>query len=136
MSRVTGALVLVMLAVAAADVVITEICYDPSGDDGFSNQGCTEWIEILNTGPGNVDLTGWTFEDRNGSFGTLIAGNDDLMLAPGEYAVLIPIDSASNHVGSPANYLAAWNIPAPPAAEIVIIDGWASEQLRNDERSH
>ena len=46
---------LVLSGPARADVLISEVYYDHVGsDDGF------EWIELVNTGPNAVDLTGYT----------------------------------------------------------------------------
>lgn len=43
---------------AHAAVFINEILADPAGDDTGA-----EWIEIYNSGPGSVDMTGWAIDD-------------------------------------------------------------------------
>ena len=54
---------------AAADVTINELMADPASDwspsDGNEEYGSLEdeWIEIFNTGPGPVDITGWRLRD-------------------------------------------------------------------------
>ena len=84
---------------AAGDIVFTEIAYDLKGaDDG------REWVEIYNVSAGEIDITGWKFNDgdnhllnvppKNGGRGAMI-------IPPGGYAVLAD-DAAvflNNHPG-------------------------------------
>src|SRR3989338_9589138 len=71
---------------AAGDIVFAEIAYDLKGaDDG------REWVEIYNASAGDVDITGWKFNDganhllnippKNGGRGAMI-------INPGGYAGL------------------------------------------------
>jgi hypothetical protein len=73
-------------SVVFGDVRINEIMYDlPSSDDG------REWVELYNSGPDAVDLTGWKFFDganhvlntppKNGGTGSLI-------IEPNSYVIL------------------------------------------------
>ena len=53
--------VLISVSIANANVVISEIMYDP-------NQGSDtdlEWIEIYNDGSVSVDLSSWTIDGSN-----------------------------------------------------------------------
>src|SRR5580704_16125556 len=73
--------------VAHAQIVITEIMYDPSGSDVGA-----EWIEIYNASNSPIDLTKWKVNDgtnhvlnpppKNGGHGSLLLGaNAYLILA-------------------------------------------------------
>ena len=80
---------------AHAQVVISEILYDPAGAD----QG-NEWVELYNAGAAPVDLTKWTFSDgaTSKTTGNLVhhafsaspasGAIGGMMLAPQSYAVL------------------------------------------------
>ena len=63
------------------NVIITEIMYDPAGAEQS-----TEWIEIVNRGTSDVDLSGWKIDDEDKQNWGAIA--DGSILAPGEIAVL------------------------------------------------
>jgi hypothetical protein len=80
------ALVLCAPAISSAQVVISEIMYDPPGTDAKH-----EWVELFNAGDSAVDLSKWKISDgtthlfnappKNGSRGSLTIG-------PGEYLVI------------------------------------------------
>jgi uncharacterized repeat protein (TIGR02543 family) len=59
-----------------ASIVIHEIQYNPANSSG-------EWVELVNTGSGPIDLAGWRFGDDSGEF-TI----PDITLPLGGYAVL------------------------------------------------
>ena len=71
---------------ASAQVIISEIMYNPAGSDtgtGFNK----EWLELYNTGPAAVDLTGWRIGDAQDNqwasafpFGTSIAAGGTLVV--------------------------------------------------------
>ena len=66
---------LAALSAANANVVISEIMYNP-------NQGSDtdiEWVEIYNTGASAVDLSSWKLDGSN---------FDDIIISPGEYIVV------------------------------------------------
>ena len=73
---------------AGATLTMTEIMFNPTGTDTHR-----EWIEVYNTGPGEVNITGWKLFEENTSH-TLTAvesqpsPNNDSILMPGEYAVI------------------------------------------------
>jgi micrococcal nuclease len=48
---------------AGVALVIEHIEYDAPGDDAANLNG--EWVEIVNTGDGEVDLTGWVLRDES-----------------------------------------------------------------------
>lgn len=66
------------------EVVISEICYNPPallpGEEDSRNQ----WLEIANRGTGELDLSGWFFEDGIG-----YEFPPGTVLAPGEHACLV-----------------------------------------------
>ena len=75
------------------DIVINEVLFDPpSGDagdangDGIRSPRGDEFIELVNTGLGTVDLSGWTLSQRdNVTVFTFPAG---ISINPGEYVVV------------------------------------------------
>jgi hypothetical protein len=53
---------------ARAEIVISEIMYDPSGTDNDTTvtpEVHREWVELYNTGASAVDLTGWQLGDSH-----------------------------------------------------------------------
>jgi hypothetical protein len=48
-----------------AQVVINEIMYNPSTDQGADTG--YEWVELYNAGAGSVDLGGWRLWDYSGN---------------------------------------------------------------------
>ncbi|MGB7159202.1 MAG: lamin tail domain-containing protein [Tepidisphaeraceae bacterium] len=84
-------------------VVFSEIMYNPAGADGTNP--VSEWIEIVNTGPAAVDVSGWQIDDEDGSnWAPFPAGTT---LAPGQVAVII--DGA---FASEATFRTEWTVPA------------------------
>ena len=77
----TLSLLLCTAAAAMADVVINEIFYNPSSDQGPDED--YEFIELYNSGAATVDLSGWVFDS---GIEHVFAGGTTL--ASGEYLVL------------------------------------------------
>ena len=73
-----------MSAPCGAEIVITEVMYDTTGVETSPHFG--EWIEVFNTGPDDVDLTGWSIEKDNTIDGV---GADLITLVQGS-AILCP----------------------------------------------
>lgn len=72
---------------SSAQIVISEIMYNPQGTDRVAGEFSKEWVEIYNTGTSAVDLSGWTLEDLEDNsvssafpVGTMLAGNSALVL--------------------------------------------------------
>ena len=70
----------------AADVIISEIMYNPDGADSLR-----EWVEIYNNGATPVDVGGWTLEDLQDSqvatpipLGTILDPGQALVLVADE----------------------------------------------------
>lgn len=80
-----AALVASAATLAPAEVLITEIMYDPASSEAAPVK--TEWVEIYNTGDQAVDLTGWYLEDEDARTDALPT---DVLIGPGEAIVLIP----------------------------------------------
>lgn len=68
-------LFLALVSTARANVVISEIMYNPSQGSDTD----LEWVEIYNTGSSPVDLTAWKLDGSN---------FDDITINPGEYVVI------------------------------------------------
>ncbi|KAA0001553.1 MAG: PEGA domain-containing protein [Thermoplasmata archaeon] len=66
------------VTVGTAPVILTEIMYDPAGDDAGN-----EWIELYNMGDETVNLSGWRIEDDDGNIFAMLSG----VIAPYEYRV-------------------------------------------------
>ncbi|TWT98070.1 hypothetical protein Pla108_22260 [Botrimarina colliarenosi] len=75
-------------AVAPAEVVFSEIMYNPDGSDDTVG-ALKEWVELYNAGLDEVDLSGWRIEDVQDAQAAapLPAG---VRLAPGEAIILTP----------------------------------------------
>lgn len=82
-----------LAACAHAEVVISEIMYNPDGNDV-----AREWVELFNLGASPVDLSGWRIEDtQDGQVSEPISGQ---VLGPGEALVV---------TGDTALFDAQWN---------------------------
>jgi|GEM_PF-921705 len=69
--------------VVQAEVSINEIMYAPTNGSNY------EWVEIYNSGPEAVDLTGWRFFHGETTSGPLTLRNGSSMsLGVGEYAII------------------------------------------------
>lgn len=104
---------LAVLAIApifcAADIIVNEIMYNLEGSD--TNR---KWLEIKNTGPADVDITGWKFADL-ASDGTISKHNlyippdhggvGTMVLSAGSFAILA--DNAETFLGEHPNFFGA-----------------------------
>jgi predicted extracellular nuclease len=57
--------------------------------------GAGEFVEIVNTGPGPVDTTGWSFDDVSAVAGAFPFGSAIGVLAVGEAAIVSELDAAT-----------------------------------------
>jgi hypothetical protein len=103
-----------------ATVIITEIMYNPAGEDVpfFSSVPyetiAQEWVEIYNAGSETVDVTGWKLRDEDsnaGNWGTLSG-----TLAPSQVGVITTSHAAA--------FKASW--PSAHDAVIFTVPGWGS----------
>lgn len=69
----------VIVRVGRGTVLISEILYDPAGDEG-------EWIELCNVSGVTVDLNGWSVADASGR--ATVFGPGSTALDPGGYLVV------------------------------------------------
>lgn len=147
-------LVLMMGAIpAGAEVLINEIMADPASDwdgDGAYSYRDDEWVEVVNTGPETVDLTGYWLRDGTGDeahlnlFGMLAAG--DVAVFTGSQAVAyqaergLPVEGLSlNNVGDTVDLLAS--IPGTVGPELDLVDSviyldHEAEDDRSSGRDH
>lgn len=69
--------------ISHAQVVISEIMYDPTGsDDG------REWVEIQNVGASDIDVLGWKFNESNTDHG-LVLKQGGTIIPAGGFAVIV-----------------------------------------------
>lgn len=80
-----GALLLLSRA-ASAEVIISEIMYDPASKED-SRGVVVEWVELYNAGDKPVSVEGWYLEDEDGKTNPL---PKDATLKPGQAVVLVP----------------------------------------------
>ena len=94
-------------------VVISEIMYNPNSSEAGP---LSEWIEVVNVGPGSVDMSGWLFDDEDSSDWGAIPGGT--ILTEGQVAVFFDSDFTTA-----ADFRADWNVPA---SALVIGLQWGS----------
>lgn len=93
--RLAGLMVVCQLLIAAplrAEVIISEIMYNPDSSEGRPQDrlpNLVEWVELYNTGPKVVDLSGWYLQDEDGITAPL---PNRTSIKPGQAIVLIPGD--------------------------------------------
>ena len=121
-----------------ADVIISEVMYNPQGSDEGK-----EWVELYNTGTNAVDLGRWTLQDiqDNDVSGQIVPGT---IIQPGGTLVLTPNANAfdtSWGVGLPRYQLGGFpslsNSPAPNNETIAIVDrlGNIRDQVNYDDEN-
>ncbi len=71
------------IPVATAQVVLTEIMFDAAGNENYD-----EFIEIVNLGPWNVDLSGWLTSDESAD-DTIISIGEGTLLQVGQYGIIL-----------------------------------------------
>ena len=96
-TAVAVAVLLALVPAARGAVVLNEVMADPArdwsptdGDDVYDSLD-DEWVEIYNTGPGAVNVTGWRLTDASGDWrfgfqGTLPAGSHIVVYGNESYA--------------------------------------------------
>ncbi|MEX0332487.1 MAG: lamin tail domain-containing protein [Puniceicoccaceae bacterium] len=96
----------------SGDILITEIMYNPRIAAGGDLPN--EYVEIYNSGPVAVDLTGWKLSDEDSNAGDwgLISG----VLGPGQVGVITEF--------SEADFKSSWSTATD--AVIFTVSGWAS----------
>ncbi len=96
---------LILSTSATPDIVINEVLFDPENDpasagdangDGTRSASQDEFIEILNTTGGDIDISGWTLSDDDGDDFTFPSGS---VLGAGQAAVLFGGGSPAGNVG-------------------------------------
>ena len=111
-----------------ADLVITEIMYNPSAV--VDTKG--EWVELYNPGPGNVDIRGLTLSDASDSH--LIASATPLTIKQGEYVVLARNGSVSQNGGvTPLHVYGKLTLNNPGETLTLSHDGTLIDQVKYGE---
>ena len=106
---------------AAADIVLTEIMFDPAGSEYHD-----EYVELYNTSDAEpVDLAGWTLSDSSDTDG-IIGRDQGTVLEPGQFALILDFSYFEN---------STFYDPLPPDALILTIDdgsfgkgGWSNSK--------
>jgi predicted extracellular nuclease len=107
---VMAGLLVVLVRAASGGMVISEWMY--SGTNG-------EFIEFTNTGPGAIDMTGWSFDDDSQAPGT-VALSAFGVVAAGKSVILTDVAAA--------DLATAWGLSG-----VSIIGGNAANLGRNDQ---
>ena len=92
---------------AQPQFIITEIMYNPSGTEPAS-----EWVEILNVGPGVELIDGFFLQDEDGATGGVAATSN--FVSPGEAVILCP------SLVTEADFQAAWGT----SIRVFPLTGW------------
>ncbi len=102
-----------------AQVVVTEIMYDPRSSEADPNR--TEWLEIYNAGKEAVDLSGWRLKDEDGETLPIAEGE---RLEPQAVAILITSAQEATH------FQAAWG----KETHVIRLGNWNTslKNLSND----
>ncbi len=104
-------LILLTTLTANAQIVITEIMFDPS-----DSERSDEFVEIFNTGNISVDLTGWQVGDGVSYDIIQPVNNADLQIHPQQYAVILDPNYFSDSSST-------YNSLIPEDALVLTIDG-------------
>lgn len=75
---------LLLTTTAMAAITLSEIMFDPLGNENYE-----EFVEIYNTGPDSVDLTGWQISDQNATDALQAVENSPMTLAPQAFAIIL-----------------------------------------------
>lgn len=78
-----SAFLLIPLPTGFAQVVLTEVMFDPAGSEYYD-----EFVELLNVGADTVDLSGWVIGDQDEQDALVDAGFG-LKLLPGQYGLVL-----------------------------------------------
>ena len=62
-----------------ADIVINEVCYDNSALADETGDTSSDWIELYNRGPGNINVNGYGLGDKNGPNDTYVESSGVLL---------------------------------------------------------
>ncbi len=134
MTLMTRAILLLLTVVflngtLSAGLLITEVMFNPSGRSEIN----TEWVELYNSGPESVDLSGWIFDDVSTISFTLPEGT---RLGAYSAAVLV------NH-DAPEDFRKAWkvsdDVPVLYGGEFRLLNSsdhlrlWSHESVLIDE---
>jgi hypothetical protein len=104
------------------EVIITEIMYDPAGEEQR-----TEWVELVNRGTSTVDLGGWRLDDEDKQdWGAIPAGT---LLEPGQIAVVY---NSFFGLNTDALVRTQWSVPL--SAKVVGVLWSAEDDLSNKGR--
>lgn len=106
----------------AADIIISEIMYNPASREGSTTGDqagpcMTEWVELYNVSQAEVDLSGWKLADEDGSTGPIAEAT---VIAPGQAIVLIPQECGIE------NFRAAWG----DGFQVIPVSGWGIGGLK------
>ena len=109
MKRLLFLIALMLAPCVSADLIITEIMYNPKSPEGrfpdrnnpedLGEPTRTEWVEVHNTSEEPVEMAGYHLADEDGQTVGLPEGT---VIKPGQTVVLIPSDC------SPREFTEAW----------------------------
>ena len=113
MRRLVVLLVSLSAFPAFADIIFTEIMYDPSlGEPGW------EWVELYNNGA-DINLNGWLFDDIAGGGGTpALITSSDFTWSSGSYLIL------AHKTQTLASFNSEWNVSLDSGHFISVEGSW------------
>jgi len=104
--RLVAALIMLVFATSsqAGPIIISEVY--PSGSASTYN---ADWFELTNTGPTDIDITGWKIDDNSNAFASSVALRGLTNLPAGKSAVFLEGNTVGdNDATKAANFLTAW----------------------------
>ncbi len=109
---------IVVFGTSGHSVSITEVLADPIGPEPAQ-----EFVEIVNFGLKEIDISGWMVDDNGDANGSLIP--DGTILSPGQVGVLVSSSFDNGDTQDPS--------PHPEARTIVLESSVGSNGLKNSE---
>ena len=99
-------------------VVFSEIFYDTPGTDSVE-----EWIELYNNSPMEVDISGWTITDNNGSGSTYTIPSGKTMAAYSYYTIALNSTGFNNLYGRDADLYGTFSSLNNDGDALILKDG-------------
>jgi hypothetical protein len=122
-------LALYAAATGRAAILVTEV--DPTGSS-TPTYGA-DWIELTNTGPTAVDITGWKLDDNSHALENAVALRGLTSIAAGQSAVFLEGDATGTTDGTiGAAFISAWFGGTAPAGFAMGFYGGSKVGLSSD----
>jgi hypothetical protein len=118
--------------IVPGDIIITEILYDSSEvpDERF------EWFEVFNPTDIPINMRTWLLRDQLSSTQDIAVVNDDVIVAPGEFAVFCQTLSSNFNGGVVCDYEYGYMTLGNTTDELILdFDGLVIDEVWYDENA-